>query len=79
MNILGRLEEIFGVDEPILLNEIRVALPEYSPLYIFQCIRKAIGEGKLVRYSKTLYYIPSDNFGGKCLLNPRKVIEKKIS
>lgn len=69
------LFEQFGVNEPIMSNEI--AFENYSKPWIYKQLNALVAEGKLIRFEKGIYYIPTDTVFGKSLLNPRKVIEKK--
>ena len=49
----------------------------YSRPWIYKQLNQLCEEGKLVRYEKGVYYIPTQTPFGKSLLNPRKVIERK--
>lgn len=69
------LFEQFGVNEPIMSNEI--TFENYSKPWIYKQLNALVTEGKLIRFEKGVYYIPTDTVFGKSLLNPRKVIEKK--
>lgn len=69
------LLEMFGTDEPIMSNEIK--FKDYSKPWIYKQLNALVAEGKLMRFEKGVYYIPTDTIFGKSLLNPRKVIEKK--
>lgn len=69
------LFEQFGTNEPIMSNEITFG--NYSKPWIYKQLNTLVTEGKLIRFEKGVYYIPTDTVFGKSLLNPRKVIEKK--
>ena len=69
------LLEKFGTNEPIMSNEIE--FEDYSKPWIYKQLNVLVNEGKLLRFEKGVYYIPTDTVFGKSLLNPRKVIEKK--
>ena len=69
------LFEQFGVNEPIMSNEITFG--NYSKPWIYKQLNALVNEGRLIRFEKGVYYIPTDTVFGKSLLNPRKVIEKK--
>ena len=69
------LFEQFGVNEPIMSNEI--IFGNYSKPWIYKQLNALVNEGRLIRFEKGVYYIPTDTVFGKSLLNPRKVIEKK--
>lgn len=69
------LFEKFGANEPIMSNEI--SFEGYSKPWIYKQLNALVADGKLIRFEKGIYYIPTDTVFGKSLLNPRKVIEKK--
>lgn len=75
MQFYDYLLEKFGANEPIMSNEI--VFEEYSKPWIYRQLNVLVNEGKLLRFEKGVYYIPTDTVFGKSLLNPRKVIEKK--
>lgn len=65
----------YGSNEPILSSEI--SLQNYSRPWIYKQLNQLCEDGKLVRYEKGIYYIPTQTPFGQSLLNPRKVIERK--
>ena len=69
------LFEQFGTNEPIMSNEITFG--NYSKPWIYKQLNALVNEGRLIRFEKGVYYIPTETVFGKSLLNPRKVIEKK--
>lgn len=75
MQFYDYLLEKFGTNEPIMSNEIE--FEDYSKPWIYKQLNVLVNEGKLLRFEKGVYYIPTDTVFGKSLLNPRKVIEKK--
>lgn len=75
MTLYDSLLQTYGTNEPIFSNEI--AFKNYSRPWILKQLAQLCDEGKLIRYEKGLYYIPTDTVFGKSLLNPRKVIERK--
>lgn len=75
MTLYDSLLQTFGTNEPIFSNEI--TFKDYSRPWILKQLAQLCDEGKLIRYEKGLYYIPTDTVFGKSLLNPRKVIERK--
>lgn len=75
MTLYESLLEKYGVNEPILLSEI--TFKSYSYPWIMKQLKMLCEDGKIVRYEKGVYYIPTDTVFGKSILNPRKVIEKK--
>ena len=75
MTFYESLVETYGANEPIMSNEI--SFMDYSRPWIYKELNLLCREGKLIRYEKGVYYIPTETFFGKSLLNPLKVIEKK--
>lgn len=75
MTMLESLLQQYGVNEPILSSEL--SFGGYSRPWIYKQLNQLCEEGKLVRYEKGVYYIPTQTPFGKSLLNPRKVIERK--
>lgn len=75
MTLLESLLQQYGVNEPILSSEL--SFGGYSRPWIYKQLNQLCEEGKLVRYEKGVYYIPTQTPFGKSLLNPRKVIERK--
>ncbi len=75
MNLYESLFQLYGTNEPIISTEI--TFENYSRPWIMKQLKILCEEGKLIRYEKGVYYIPTDTVFGKSLLNPRKVIEKK--
>ena len=75
MALLDRLTENFGCNEPILLDEIDCG--GYSRPWLFKELNELCRTGKLVRFDRGIYYIPTETAFGVSLLDPCKVIEKK--
>lgn len=75
MTLFESLLEIYGTNEPIFFSDI--SFKDYSRPWILKKLNELCKEGKLIRYEKGVYYIPTETVFGKSLLNPRKVIEKK--
>ncbi len=75
MTLFESILRQYGTNEPILSSEI--AFQDYSRPWIYKQLNQLCAEGKLVRYEKGIYYIPTQTPFGKSLLNPRKVIERK--
>lgn len=75
MTLFESILEQYGTNEPILSSDI--SFQDYSRPWIFKQLNQLCEEGKLVRYEKGIYYIPTQTPFGKSLLNPRKVIERK--
>jgi hypothetical protein len=77
MELVSRLQNIYGENIPIFLDEIKTTMSEYSASYIFRCVREAIAKEQLARFDESVYYIPTDTILGKSTLNSYRVIEKK--
>lgn len=75
MNLIESLYEKYGTNEPILLSEI--SFENYSRPWIMKQLQMLCEDGRLCKYEKGVYYIPTETIFGKSILNPRKVIEKK--
>lgn len=75
MSLYNYLTDSFGFNEPIMTEEI--SFNGYSKPWLYKELNKLCESGKLVRYEKGVYYIPTETALGKSVLNPRKVIEKK--
>lgn len=75
MNLYQSLLNTFGTDEPIMSNEI--AFKDYSKPWIYKELNKLCEEGKLIRYERGIYYIPTKTVFGPSILDPYKVIVKK--
>ena len=65
----------YGTNEPIVSSQ--VSFKEYSRPWVMKQLKALCESGKLIRFEKGIYYIPTDTIFGKSMLNPRKVIEKK--
>ena len=74
MTLLEMLYQQYGTNEPILLSEI--TFEDYSRPWIMKQLQLLCESGDLCKYEKGVYYVPTDTFFGKSILNPRKVIEK---
>ena len=75
MTLFKALLEKYGTNEPILSADIK--FENYSRPWIMKQLQTLCEEGKIIRYEKGIYYIPTDTVFGKSILSPRKVIEKK--
>ena len=75
MTLYDSLLQTYGTNEPIFASDI--SFETYSRPWIFKQLAQLCEDGKLIRYEKGVYYIPTDTVFGKSLLNPRKVIERK--
>lgn len=75
--MIERLRKKFGVDQPIFTNEILEEMSEYSRPRVFQLLKKAEQEEKLIKFDKGVYYIPTETRYGKSLISVEQVIMKK--
>lgn len=75
MTLFETVLQQYGVNEPILSSEL--SFGGYSRPWIYKQLNQLCEEGKIVRFEKGVYYIPTQTPFGKSLLNPRKVIERK--
>ena len=75
MEFFDYLVSLYGYNEVILSNEI--SYNKYSVSWIKKMLRKLCDEGKISRFEKGVYYIPTDTPLGKSRLDPKKVIIKK--
>ena len=75
MNLYQYLMDTFGTNEPFLTSEIQ--FDDYSKPWIYKELNKLCEEGKLIRYERGIYYIPTKTVFGPSLLDPNKVIIKK--
>lgn len=75
MTLFDYLLQQYGTNEPIVSAQI--TFKEYSRPWVMKQLKSLCEDGKLIRFEKGIYYIPTDTVFGKSILNPRKVIEKK--
>ena len=75
MEFFDYLVKTYGYNEPILSGEL--SFETYSAPWIKKMLKKFCDEGRLIRFEKGVYYIPTDTPLGKSRLDPRKVIAKK--
>jgi len=70
------LVDLFGYNEPIMINEI--AYKDYSKPWISKELADLCACGKLIRFEKGVYYVPKMTALGPSKLNPQKIIEKRF-
>lgn len=75
MEFFGYLVKTYGYNEAIMLDEISFA--DYSLSWIKKSLGQLCKYGKIIRFEKGVYYIPTDTLLGKSKLDPKKVIVKK--
>jgi len=76
--LIERLEERFGRNEPIFIKEILDAWNDYSRPRVFQIIKTLCDDGMLIKDVPGVYYLPKDAFwGGVLSLDTMKIVEKR--
>ncbi len=75
MTLFETLLNTFGTNEPIMTNEI--VYGDYSRPWLYKELNKLCEEGKLIRFERGVYYIPTETPFGVSVLDPSKVITKK--
>lgn len=75
MNLYEYLCAEFGLNNPFYTTEIQYK--EYSKPWLYKELNKLCNDGKLIRYERGLYYIPTQTIFGPSILDPGKVITKK--
>lgn len=69
------LQDVYGVNAPIPISSIRYK--SYSAPWIAKEVKALCDEGKLARYEKGIYYIPTETLFGASVLTPQSVIAAK--
>ncbi len=69
------LIDTYGYNEPILSAEL--SFNGYSRPWLQKEIHKLCADGKLIRFEKGIYYIPTETLLGQSKLDTKKVINKK--
>ncbi|MDR0831445.1 MAG: hypothetical protein LBM99_00945 [Bacillales bacterium] len=78
MELVDRLIERYGYNEPIIIEEIFSAWNEYSKTRVYQLLNNYVSDGVLQRYDKGIYYVPTiTKLGTPSHLGFRQVVEKK--
>ena len=75
MSFYDALVKQFGYNAPFMTKEIKYK--NYSQSWIYKEIVKLRSEGKIIRFEKGIYYIPTKTILGQSKLNPMLVVEKK--
>ena len=75
-NVIEILKNKYSENEPISIQDIRVALPEYTRGRIYQIINELEERGQIKRFDQGIYYIPKKTIFGDSVLDPRKIINK---
>ena len=77
MDIVSSLQDKYGINNPIFIDEIRLMFNNDSKIRVAQLIQESIASGKLARFENGIYYIPAKTIFGISTLSTIKVIEKK--
>lgn len=75
MEFFDYLVDTYNYNEAIILSEI--SFKNYSRPWIAKAVHQLCNDGKLIRFEKGVYYIPTNTLIGKSKLDPKKVITKK--
>ena len=75
LDLYNYLIETYGFNEPIISKD--VSYKKYSRQWLYKEFNKLCESGKIIKYEKGLYYVPTKTLLGDSLLDPKKVIEKK--
>ena len=75
MNLYEYLLNTFGKNEPFFTTEIKFG--EYSKPWLYKALNMLCEDGKIIRFERGLYYIPTKTIFGASVLDPNKVITKK--
>lgn len=75
LDLYNYLIETYGFNEPIISKD--VSYKKYSRQWLYKGFNKLCESGKIIKYEKGLYYVPTKTLLGDSLLDPKKVIEKK--
>ena len=71
------MNKIFKKNEPIFIEEILDAIKEYSRAYTFRQIKKMEEDGKIVRFTQGVYYLPTETEFGRSTISIDSLIKKK--
>lgn len=75
MTLYDYLIDTYGYNEPIVSAEL--SFNGYSRPWLQKEIGKLCADGKLIRFEKGVYYIPTETLLGQSKLDTKKVINKK--
>ena len=75
MTLYEMLLNEYGYGNPFSFEEIK--FNNYSLPWIKKELNKLVGDNRIVRYERGIYYIPEKTIFGNSSLNPQKIIEKK--
>ncbi|MCD8204046.1 MAG: hypothetical protein LUB56_02855 [Coprobacillus sp.] len=69
--------EKYGYDTPVFTKEILDMFPAYTEAYVFRVLKEEEGEGKIVRYTHGVYYLPTKTLIGESSICASDVMEKR--
>jgi hypothetical protein len=75
MTFYDYLVKQYGFDSAIFFGEL--SFKEYSLPWIKKELAKLCKEGKVCRFEKGVYYLPTETIFGKSILDPREILIKK--
>ncbi|MCL2177142.1 MAG: hypothetical protein FWB72_04280 [Firmicutes bacterium] len=76
--LLTRLKDTYGYNEPIMTVEILEAWSDYSRPRVFQLLKKYSDEERLIKYDTGIYFFPTKTILGKLsTISKAQVLEKK--
>lgn len=76
-NFTDILTKKYGVNEPILMEDIIAAFPEKTRQTLYRWIERAMEDGLLARFDRGVYYLPSKTRFGQSRLLPEQVVRRK--
>lgn len=71
------LEQTFGTNHLILLDEIRGAFPEMPEATLYRRLRSAVTSSRLAKPRKGVYCVPTETRFGPSTISDAKILEKK--
>ncbi len=78
MEFIETLKKNFEVNVPIFRTEIRALFPEYSSIYVYQLIKRAVEVGELVHFSMGIYFLPAQSDDEPSTILARDVMVKRF-
>ena len=74
---INKLKERFDINQPIFSEDILNIYSSYSRAYVFRMIKKAENDGKLIKFSTGVYYLPRKTFFGISTITADEVINRR--
>ena len=75
--LIDRLKNEYGLNNPILIDEILETMKDYSRQSVYRLMSEAIEEGTLVRFDTGVYYLPKQTEIGMSIPSVERVVTKK--